>query len=142
MEIDMETRNEELRSRSSSAVASRSPEDTATAEPVTAVTPRDTRHADAGATVAADHRRGVEGATGDGVRYAHEGSFAAGQESYPHQPELLAHRGTFAEGSEAGKLPCEGGFADGQRAFARHPETVAYRGDFAAGQRRNVRGSA
>jgi hypothetical protein len=137
----METRNEDLRSRSSSAVASRSPEDTATAEPVTAATAWDTRSADAGATVAPDHRRGLDSATADGPRYMHEGSFAAGQETYAHQPELLAHRGTFAEGRQAEKPACEGGFADGQRALARHPET-AYRGDFAAGQRRNLRASA
>jgi hypothetical protein len=138
----METGNEDLRSRSSSAVAARSPEDTTTAEPVTAVTAWDTRRADAGTTVAPDHRRGVDGAAGGGPRYVHEGSFAAGQETYAHQPELLAHRGTFAEGREAEKPACEGEFADGQRAVAWHPETVAYRGDFAAGQRRNVRASA
>jgi len=126
MEIDMDTNDQELRSRSSAAVASRD---------------ADLGVSSAGVTASPNQPRGAEGAESHKTAHMHEGSFASGQGIERH-PERPARRGDFAEGQERQKLTYRGGFAEGQRAVGRHQGAPAYRGDFAAGQRRRIRTAA
>jgi len=127
MEIDMDTNNQELGSRSSAAVASRG---------------ADLSIADSAATVSPNQPRGAAGAGIREAAHTREGSFASGQRSFERHPERPARRGHFAEGQERQKLTHRGGFAEGQRAFHRHQGQLTYRGDFAAGQRRSIRTAA
>ena len=72
----------------------------------------------------------------DGNRHRHEGSFAVGQATMEHHPELLSEKGTFATGEARRVQAHQGTFAEGQERVDPHPEVLENRGGFAAGQRR------
>ncbi len=70
----------------------------------------------------------------DDHEHGHQGSFATGQETTEHHPELEVEEGDFATGEELVKPSHEGSFAEGQEAVDHHPELPDNKGDFAEGQ--------
>ena len=74
-----------------------------------------------------------DGVPEDANEHGHQGSFATGQETTEHHPELETEEGDFATGEELAKPLHEGSFAEGQEKVEHHPEDSTH-GDFAEGQ--------